>query len=609
MLVLISVSCVQKNEASITIDSSNFPKFDLNINNSSEDTVYTSSNKVVLRFTEVSQAKYVSLTKSCDEEVWQDFAEEINLPPAEAEGELSLFIKLKSEYGFVSPCKKKKIVLDWTPPQWGEGALKLSSPKSKSSTESPVISWDPALDSGSGISNYEWSLGTTSGASDLLSWEAIGNVLQGRLTKLNFETGKTYCPSVRAVDRAGFTSSSLSGPCWQVDSLPPQIISVTPPSPGNYFFDEALTFQVKMSEVVLVTGVPRLRVNIGMSLQYVNYVSGSGSDTLVFSRKLTVYDSDRDGLTMNSSIDLNGGKIEDEANNLALLTLGTINLSQVKVNACADNFVLVKNLLPYTSRPFCVAKYEMKAFGREDGQMGYYDASLVPESRASGSPWGGASRDEAIAECQSMGTGFDLITNSQWQTIARDIESTPSNWAGGIIGSAGGLNRGRSNPLTGAAAASTDDNQACFGNTQTCSLSVWNEYRRVFILSTGHYVWDFGGNVWEWVKDDVTYSFGAAQFISQITSASHSGSGNIGGLEGDTKFHFGPAGDYSLATTPPYAGLGYGYLGSNQGTIVRGGDWFYRSDTYKTGVFSVNIWFTPNADRWTNLGFRCVQNL
>jgi hypothetical protein len=523
--------------------------------------------------------------------------------------EIDLSVKLKSEYGFVSSCKKRKIVLDWSLPQWGIGTLKLSSPKSKSSAESPTISWDPATDSSSGVSSYEWSLGTSSGASDVVAWTAIGNVLQNKFINLNLETGNTYCPSVRALDKAGLKSTSLTGPCWELDDTAPRVLSVTPPVPGNYFFDETLTFQVKMSEPVIVTGTPRLKVNIGMTLQYANYVSGSGSDTLVFSRKLTIYDSDKDGLTMNTSIDLNGGKIEDQANNFALLNIGAVNLSQVKVNACADNFVLVKNLLPYTSKPFCVAKYEMKASDREDGQMGYYDASIAPESRAFGTPWGGVSRDEAIFECQSMGTGYDLITNAQWQTIAREIESVAMNWSGGVIGSPGGINRGRSNPLTGAAAASTDDNQACFGNTQACSLSVWNEYRRVFILSTGQYIWDFGGNVWEWVKDSISNSFGSAQFISQITGLSHPENGLIGDLEGDAKFHFGPAGDYSSATGSPYAGLGYGYLGSSNGTILRGGDWYYRSDTYKTGVFSVNIWFTPNDDRWTNLGFRCVQNL
>lgn len=41
---------------------------------------------------------------------------------------------------------------------------------------------------------------------------------------------------------------------------------------------------------------------------------------------------------------------------------------------------------------------------------------------------------EAIAACQSMGSGYHLITNNEWMTIARSIEANPTNWSSGTIG-------------------------------------------------------------------------------------------------------------------------------------------------------------------------------
>lgn len=50
-------------------------------------------------------------------------------------------------------------------------------------------------------------------------------------------------------------------------------------------------------------------------------------------------------------------------------------------------------------------------------------------------------RDTAIPLCQALGAGFDLMTNAQWQTIARNIENVASNWSGGTPGN-GEINHG-----------------------------------------------------------------------------------------------------------------------------------------------------------------------
>jgi hypothetical protein len=58
---------------------------------------------------------------------------------------------------------------------------------------------------------------------------------------------------------------------------------------------------------------------------------------------------------------------------------------------------------------FCAARFEMK------------HGHGHPTSRAEGKPWNDVSRNQAIELCKSMGERYSLITNRQWQAIAREI--------------------------------------------------------------------------------------------------------------------------------------------------------------------------------------------
>ena len=56
------------------------------------------------------------------------------------------------------------------------------------------------------------------------------------------------------------------------DVTPPTIVSVTPPSAGNYVDGDSLTFTVKFSEAIDRTalGTPRLALTIGNTVRYAN---------------------------------------------------------------------------------------------------------------------------------------------------------------------------------------------------------------------------------------------------------------------------------------------------------------------------------------------------
>lgn len=114
-----------------------------------------------------------------------------------------------------------------------------------------------------------------------------------------------------ASNPAGLTLSSTSFPTVTVDSAAPYITSFIEPAAGTYADGGGqLLFQVNFSEAVNITGSPRIAINLGGSIVYATYLTGSGSSGLEFSYAIQSGDADSDGITLTStSIDLNGGTI------------------------------------------------------------------------------------------------------------------------------------------------------------------------------------------------------------------------------------------------------------------------------------------------------------
>ncbi len=258
------------------------------------------------------------------------------------------------------------------------------------------------------------------------------------------------------------------------------------------------------------------------------------------------------------------------------------------------NYILVPALAGYTTKDFYVAKYEMKL--TYDGRSGY-DIGI---SSAEDEPWSGAYDDEyekkyVMYRCLNP---LSLISNAQWQTIARNIESVASNWSGGSVGS-GFLNRGHSdNKPNASLVASPDDNNSCEGTENSCNKTVWHDQRRTHVLTNGKIIWDFGGNVGEVVRDDY-----ADLGVSPVTPGTWVESKDL--LEANRKL-FGS----SNAAWGRAQGLG-DYLpgkGSKESILFRGGTWH---DGEHSGVFSAKF-LEPDEinDRYKRakegIGFRCV---
>ncbi|USN47023.1 MAG: hypothetical protein H6626_12630 [Pseudobdellovibrionaceae bacterium] len=333
---------------------------------------------------------------------------------------------------------------------------------------------------------------------------------------------------------------------------------------------------------------------------------------------------------------------------------------------CPTGYILVPALADYTTEDFCVMKYEAKVqidvggvihdwgcdtdttpttgngtcTGVSDNWVEVVPQASTPVSVPEGRPWREIDRDHAIDECRSLNSEsaeldrdndvntdgtYDLITNDEWQTIARNIEQVASNWEENKVGGAStGYTGTDNNQLNHGHADSTpneplmadgDDTNACIGTGQEVSATIddscpgtgagWSPEKRTHTLSNSEVIWDLAGNVWEWVKDNNSNAYGSDNYFSLITDLTHL---NLYSLSGGTtntartaKNQFGPLYDYTSLTTGNRGGLGYGYVNSSAGAVLRGGYW--NVITF-SGVFAASLYYGP-ASSFNGIGFRC----
>jgi predicted outer membrane repeat protein len=91
---------------------------------------------------------------------------------------------------------------------------------------------------------------------------------------------------------------------------------------GTYGAGSVIAVTVTFNEAVIVTGTPQLTLETGTVDRIVDYVSGSGTDTLVFNYTVLAGDTSPDLDYLSSgALDLNGGTLRDAVANDAVLTL------------------------------------------------------------------------------------------------------------------------------------------------------------------------------------------------------------------------------------------------------------------------------------------------
>lgn len=282
--------------------------------------------------------------------------------------------------------------------------------------------------------------------------------------------------------------------------------------------------------------------------------------------------------------------IADEGN------MVSFRISHAGSEICRDvrvAFTGPKNYVPISSRAdsfetgFYVMKYEAKL----DKAGANSKAVSLPEGR----PITRVSHAEAVRLCQNNGSRYDLITNAQWQNVARAIEDIDENWSLGRARAMEGnmLNCG---VTSGLKEASSNDDNDCAGSR--CG-SGWHVNRRTHYLEKGHRIWDMCGNAAEIMKDKNTrkFNFDGAVYL----------------MTGDLKKLFGPKKKYDVlqgsrsSRRHSHWGMGYAKTRSGSGDmIIRGG----QVNRRYMGIFSVDLTKKQSGrvSSAGSIGFRCVFN-
>ncbi|TAN52133.1 MAG: hypothetical protein EPN21_04780, partial [Methylococcaceae bacterium] len=161
------------------------------------------------------------------------------------------------------------------------------------------------------------------------------------LTALDLNGARPKDAFKNSVDLALKNVAETSG--ILVDGAAPTVVSVEVPAGAAYKAGDALSFTLNAGEAVAVTGAPRLALNIGGNVVYADYVSGSGSNALLFTHTITTGEKDSDGIEFSGSVlQSNGATLQDAAGNAMKLTLaGIADTAGITVDGVAPQVVSV----------------------------------------------------------------------------------------------------------------------------------------------------------------------------------------------------------------------------------------------------------------------------
>tara|TARA_B110000908_G_scaffold136305_1_gene161466 strand:- start:181 stop:1713 length:1533 start_codon:yes stop_codon:yes gene_type:complete len=191
-------------------------------------------------------------------------------------------------------------------------------------TGSPII----ALTIGSATANATYVSGTGS-ASLLFQYTVLTNDVDSN--GISIAANALSLSSGSIVDARGnaavLTHDAVTdNSSYKVDTAAPSVSSVAFTSAigaesNTLGTGDTLDITVTMSEVTTVTGVPQLALVVGSGAGAANYLSGSGTSSLVFRYTAVLGDTDTDGISMLADqLSLNSGTMADAAGNAATLS-------------------------------------------------------------------------------------------------------------------------------------------------------------------------------------------------------------------------------------------------------------------------------------------------
>ncbi len=111
----------------------------------------------------------------------------------------------------------------------------------------------------------------------------------------------------------------------------PRVESVTPPADATYTLGQSLQFTVNFNRNITVDtsgGTPSIPITLDTGgTVAASYVSGSTTSALIFSYTVQPANVDANGITVGSSINLNGGSFSDSQQNGVVLNLNNVGIT------------------------------------------------------------------------------------------------------------------------------------------------------------------------------------------------------------------------------------------------------------------------------------------
>jgi len=294
----------------------------------------------------------------------------------------------------------------------------------------------------------------------------------------------------------------------------------------------------------------------------------------------------------------------------------------VSAKKCPDGFIKVNS--------FCVMKYDAKCTntttkcvtsegvyknntqGCECAGM-YHIVSTADGAPITFLPEDDGTVDSAKSYCQNA--GWHLMTNDEWMAIANDVASVPANWCskngtncGNLPGTPGKiLANGHNDASPNKALPEGNDNEPCYQTASDGSniCGAKGSQKRTLTLSNGEIIWDFAGNVWQWVDTTVARKDEPRTIVP--------GFGNLGWTWGE----FQTVPESTLYSPPDQTwnsqnGVGriYHFNSTRDSdttlyTFIRGGNWRHGNDS---GAFTIHMQPVPGKTDIDDIGFRCITS-
>ena len=210
---------------------------------------YTTSTSATLTLSALQAIEmYVTNTAGCGSGgSWENYATSKSWTLGQTNATATVYVMYRNAAGN-SSCANDTIIHDDTAPSTSASLDDGSS--SASLVSSPLLTWAASSDAGSGVASYQVAIGTTAGATDVLTWTAAGSGTSTTVNSLSLTDGNTYYASIRAVDNAGNTGSARNGDGWLVSTTAPTSPTISIAVGATYTTTSSVTLALSASRAI-----------------------------------------------------------------------------------------------------------------------------------------------------------------------------------------------------------------------------------------------------------------------------------------------------------------------------------------------------------------------